>query len=131
MPGETAGRYALPDLHGPEPGHGPISLRTRCSLSRLRSSLRTLSIMPGRHRLLPDDIPPNRADAHRQAQSETAVGDDRTSVQQAADRGDKRQKNFRQRGIGGQQHLRASSRTRRVRKILQDCHLPRRESVLR
>lgn len=102
MPGEIAGRYALPDLHGPEPGHGPISLRTRCGLSGLRPSLRALPAMPGRHRLLPDDIPPDRADAHRQAQSEAPVGDDRARVQQAADGGDKGQKNFGQRGIGEQ-----------------------------
>lgn len=80
MPGEITGRYALPDLHGSKLGHRLVSLRTRCGLFGLRSSLRALPIMPSRHRLLPDDIPPDRADAHRQAQSQTDVGNDRARI---------------------------------------------------
>lgn len=99
---EITRRYALPDLHGPKFRHSPISLRTRCGLSGLRPSLRALPIMQGRHRLLPDDIPPYRIDAHRQAQSETVVGDNRACIQQAANGGDKRQKDFKQRGVGQQ-----------------------------
>lgn len=132
MPGEIARRHALPDLHGSKPGHRLVSLRTRRGLSGLRASLRALPVVPGRHRLLSNDIPADRADAHGQAQSEIAVGNDRARVQQATVGGDKGA-DFGQRGVGQQQHLRMSEQTRagRVREIPQDCYVPRSKSVLR
>jgi len=133
MLGEITRRYALPDLHGSKPGHRLVPLRTRRCLFGLRSSLRALPIVPRRHRLLPDDIPPDRADAHRQAQSETAVRNDRACVQQAAVGRDKRA-NHGQRGVDQQQYLRTPSSQAQagcVREIPEDRYLSRSKGVLR
>lgn len=132
MPGEIIGRYALPDLHGSKPGHRLVSLRTRRRLFGLCPSLRALPIMPRRHRLLPHDIPADRADAHRQTQSKAIVRDNRARIQQAGYGGDKRA-NFGRRSAG-EQHLRTpdgQTQSRRVREISQNCYLSYRKSVLK